>query len=71
MLKRTKGHETQRQRADESAASHKDTIERSIFKGCQQSPGQLPIASPLMGLRCPWWPVVPTASMRVTHGLGL
>jgi len=71
MLNRAKGHDTQRQQADERAALIKDAIELCIFKGAGslQAVADCLISRNLPTARGGRWS--PTAVMRVMHRLGL
>jgi len=70
-LNRTKGHNTQRQQADERAALIKDAIELCIFKGANtlQAVAECLISRNIPTARGGQW--CPTTAMRAMNRLGL
>jgi len=71
MLNRSKGHDTQRQQADDRAAMVKDTVELCVLKGASslQAVADCLIARNIPTARGGQWS--PTAVMRVMQRLGL
>lgn len=71
MLNRTKGHDTQRQQADDRAALVKDTIELCVLKGASslQAVADCLVSRSIPTARGGQWS--PTGVMRVMQRLGL